>query len=273
MFNMPKHTYEEIRGLTIDFLLAAPNGQFNDLVEAVGKTLLKKHNHWPLPPGFTGVAYPGVGALLHQDDSPTILEVFWDLFRQGAVTLGRDAQQGGWPWYRLSRLGRQLAQQGLFRFHDTTAYIDMVKTYVPDISSEAVTYLEEAVASFYADCLLASSVMLGVAAESEFLRLVSTAIGSATYGTQFAEVSKPSFIRQKIIRFQKLLEPIIPALNKTATEDLETNFNAIQSLLRIARNEAGHPTAGMPTREQVYVNLQLFAPLARQFMRLRQELV
>jgi hypothetical protein len=99
-----------------------------------------------------------------------VLEVFWDLFRQGAVTLGRDAHQMGWPWYRLSRFGQHIAQQGPFRFHDARAYIHMVKNYVPDISPEAVTYLEEAVASFYADCLLASSVMLGVAAEAEFLR-------------------------------------------------------------------------------------------------------
>jgi hypothetical protein len=56
-------------------------------------------------------------------------------------------------------------------------------------------------------------------------------------------------------------------------EDLETNFQPIQSVLRIARNEAGHPSTANPQRENVYVNLQLFVPFASQMMRLRQALV
>jgi len=148
----------------------------------------------------------------------------------------------------------------------------MIRKQVPDISTDAVVYLEEAIASFYADCLLASCVMLGVAAEAEFLRLIDAATASAKYGATFAPASKPLFIRQKITKFQKILEPLIPVLPKAVTEDLETNFDMIQSVLRIARNEAGHPTAATPQREQVYVNLQLFAPLARQLMRLRSVL-
>jgi hypothetical protein len=88
--------------------------------------------------------------------------------------------------------------------------------------------------------------MPGVAAEAEFLRLIAAATGSAKYGASFAPVSKPLFIRQKIIAFQKSLEPLIPGLDKASTEDLETNFNMIQSVLRIARNDAGHPTAAVP---------------------------
>ena len=137
---------------------------------------------------------------------------------------------------------------------------------------EAVAYLEEAVASFYADCLLASTVMLGVAAEAKFLRVVDVASTSQIYGSKFATVSKPVFIAQKVIRFLGVLKPLIPALPRDATEDLDTNFLMVQSVLRIARNQAGHPTAGTPQREQVYVNLQLFAPFARQLMRLRDAL-
>jgi hypothetical protein len=272
MLNTPKHTYEEVRGIAVDVLLARQSGQFNEFFEDIGRTLLRKHNAWPPPPQLTGVGYPGVGALLHPDDTPLVLEVFWDLFRQGAITLGRDAHQPGWPGYRLTRFGHQIAQHTPFRFHDTEAYVTLVRSYVPDVSPEAVAYLEEAVAAFYADCLLASCVMLGVAAEAEFLRLVDVASKSATYAAKFSTVSKPLFIGQKITKFLAILKPLGPALPRDATEDLETNFLMIQSVLRIARNQAGHPTAGAPQREQVYVNLQLFAPFARQLMRLRAAL-
>jgi hypothetical protein len=91
--NLPKHSYEEIRGIAIDILLKRQSGQFNEFLEDIGRALLQKHGAWP--PRETGIAYRGVGALLHQDDTPLVLEVFWDLFRQGAITLGRDAQLPG----------------------------------------------------------------------------------------------------------------------------------------------------------------------------------
>jgi hypothetical protein len=140
-------------------------------------------------------------------------------------------------------------------------------------SPEALAYLDEAVAAFYADCLLASCVMVGVAAEAEFLRLIDVAAASAAHGSLFAPVQKQRFIRQKITRFQESITPIRKTLPQEAIEDLETNFSMIQSVLRIARNDAGHPTAAKLQREQVYVNLQLFIPFARQLMRLRAALM
>src|ERR1039458_2986157 len=89
---------------------------------------------------------------------------FWDLFRQGFITLGMDDNNETWPWFRLSHFGEEtLKAQSPYRFHDRNSFIGLVKDGVPDISAEALTYLDEAVASFYADCPLASCVMLGVA--------------------------------------------------------------------------------------------------------------
>jgi hypothetical protein len=112
--------------------------------------------------------------------------------------------------------------------------------------------------------------MLGVAAEAEFLRLAEIAAANPAHGSKFSAVGQRNLVRQKITKFQDCLKPLIPALPYEATEDLETNFLAIQSVLRIARNDAGHPTGATPQREQVYVYLQLFVPFARQLMRLRR---
>ena len=47
----------------------------------------------------------------------------------------------------------------------------------------------------------------------------------------------------------------------------------IQSVIGIARNESGRPPeANPPSRDHVYVYLQLFIPFARQLMRLRHAL-
>ena len=273
-WNLPQHSYEEIREVVIEVMLASSsNGvnQFQGLLEHTGRAFARMHKAPPLP---TGMAYPGADSQLHPQDSDLVLEVVWDLFRQGIITLGLNTSNPGWPWLRLSRFGKQaLKGQGPLRFHDTSGFLKILHDEVPDISPEADLYLEEAVAAFYADCLLSSCVMLGVAAEAEFLRLVDVVAGSTTHGARFAPVKKLTFIKQKITKFQELLKPIIGTLSREFTEDLDTNLNAIQSVIRIARNDAGHPSgAKPPSREQVYVSLQLFVPFARQLMRLRHEM-
>ena len=79
-----------------------------------------------------------------------------------------------------------------------------MQNWCPDLTVEASDYLEEAVAAFYADCLLASCVTLGVAAEAEFLHLIDVA-QTGKHAAQFASVTKPLFIWQRIEKFQTAL--------------------------------------------------------------------
>ena len=266
-----QHSYEELRALVIDELLAHTCRNFTDLQEKVSQAILKQNNQWP--PRETGMAYPGAVTYLHPNDSSTILEVFWDLFRQGVITLGTDVNNPGWPWFRLSRFGEIIKSQSEFRFHDTSSYIAMIKTYDPEISAAGVLYLEEAAASFYAECLLSASVMLGVAAEVEFLRVLNVATASTKWGSIFAPATKAPFIRGKIQKFQAALAPHRKTLPPELNEDLDTSLSMIQSVLRLARNEAGHPSGRpAPVREQVYINMQLFGPFSRQLAGLRKAL-
>ncbi len=265
------HSYEEIREVVVDILLKRvavqyePN-QYRHLESGVAQVFEKRRN--PDNRNF----HPDY-ARLHAFDSELIRDVFWDLFRQGFITLGMDRHNETWPWFRLSHFGEKaLLTQSPYRFHDTGSFMVMLKREVPDLSPEAAIYIDEAVAAFYAGCLLACCVMIGVAAEAEFLRLITAAIANGTHGAKFSTVNKHQTIRRKITAFQDSLRPIMSSLPQDATEDLDTNFLSIQSVLRIARNEAGHPTGATPQRESVYVYLQLFVPFARQLMRLRRAL-
>jgi hypothetical protein len=268
---VPEHSYEEIREVVVDILLgrvkvAYEPSQWGNLKSGVAEILARRENK----PGQQ--VHPGQQPL-HPYDAELIRDVFWDLFRQGFITLGMNDNNPQWPFFRLSHFAEKtLAGQSPYRFHDANSFLGLVRSEVSDITPEAITYLDEAVSALYAGCLLASCVMLGVAAESEFLRLAEIASKNATHGQKFSGVSQRHLIRQKITKFQECLKPLIPVLPYEATEDLETNSLAIQSVLRIARNDAGHPTGATLQREQVYVYLQLFVPFARQLMRLRQAL-
>lgn len=269
-----QHSYEELRGVVIDILLEREQvsyepTQYRGLETGVAEVLGRRSRPAGQPPGHASAD----SSYLDSHDAELVRDVFWDLFRQGFITLGLDRNNEKWPWFRLSYFGeRSLATQGPYRFHDTSSFINLVKTEVPDISPEAVTYIEEAIAAFYADCLLSSCVMIGVAAEIEFLRLVDVAVKNATHGPSFAAVPKPPSIRQKIVKFHACLGPLVKSLPHGAVEDLDANFSMIQSVLRTARNEAGHAVSGTPQREQVYIYMQLYVPFARQMMRLRDVL-
>jgi hypothetical protein len=268
MWNLPRHTYEEIREVVVDILLKplpdslthySPN-QRPSFVVSVGIVFAQREGRRE-------------EQRLHPHDAELMRDVFWDLFRQGFITLGVNDSNPIWPWFRLGHFGQQTLQTASpYRFHDTGSFLALVRKEVSDVSTEAVSYLDEAVAAFTLDACLRQCVMLGVAAECEFLRLIDVAIANITHGDAFKPIQRLRFIRQKITKFESTLKPLIPTLPHDAVEDLEANFNMIQSVLRIARNDAGHPTAAAPRREQVYVYLQLFVPFARQLMRLRNEL-
>jgi hypothetical protein len=264
MLESQQHTYEELREVVIDILLkretvAFPPTQWAHLSGGVAEVLRRR----------AGQPVDRRSPPLRGPDAELVRDIFWDLFRQGFITLGLDDMNSGWPFFRLSHFGEKaLSSLSPYRFHDTSPFLAVVKKEIPDISSEALAYLDEAVAAFYAGCLLASCVMLGVAAEAEFLRLVDVAI-AGRHAARFVSVQNASFIRQKITKFRTELAPLLPSLPKDAREDLEINLDSIQSVLRIARNDAGHPNAAAPNREQVYVLLQLFVPFAKQAMKLR----
>jgi hypothetical protein len=273
MWNAKQHSYEELRDVVMDVLHQGipNNNQYPVLVENVARVINRRENS-SVNLG-TGIAYQGAAEALHPSDRDKLLEIFWDLFRQGVITLGLNDNNPQWPWFRLSRFGASDAARQPFRFHDTSSYISLITKAVPDLLPAARMYLDEAVAAFYSGCFLAATVMLGVAAEAEFLRLIDVANKNAKLGTSFDRAAKERFIRAKIEAFRKGLEPHLKTLPDSVKEDLDINLNAVQSILRIARNGAGHPSgAGPPSREQVYINLQIFVPYAVQVARLRQEL-
>jgi hypothetical protein len=199
MPNPRQHTYEEIRDVVMEVLLNPLSGsitrhspgQWNHLLASVAIAFAQREDRQLDPTDAERLTSPS--------DRELVRDVFWDLFRQGIIILGMNDANPMWPWFRLSHFGQKTLQnQNPYRFHDTTSFLAIVRKEVPDISSEAVAYLDEAVAAFYAGCLLASCVMLGVAAEAEFLRLVDAATSSSTYSGTFAPVSKSQFIRGKI---------------------------------------------------------------------------
>ena len=187
-----EHSYEELREVVINVLLDARRNGVDRFEKLVDRTCVELSLQGGQGEPQSSNALPA----LHPGDAELVLEIVWDLFRQGVLTLGLDLSNPGWPWLRLSRFGECALQHGAYRFHNKVGFMKALRSETIDVSRDAVVYLREAISAFYTDCLLAACVMLGIAAESEFLRVLEAAKRSRIYGQYFSHRRWPDGSRQ-----------------------------------------------------------------------------
>ena len=277
---MQDHSYEEIRQTAIDILagreqaalrtlqlLAAPS-QYDHLSAAVAAVF-----------DYREGGRERMGAIRHtmeyrtialsSGDAERFLEVFWGLFREGIITLGSNNANRQFPWFRVTEFGRRLIRnQDPYRFHDVETYERLVKTQVPDVDEVTLVYLREAMQSFMSGSVMAASVMLGVATEHTFLKLLETIEANPSHRDTFKKASEERTILRKLNKFKNVLDQNLKLLTPEAKEDLDTNFMGIVSAIRNFRNESGHPSGKVIDREQCFVLLQLFVPCCKKVYQL-----
>jgi hypothetical protein len=266
------HSFEEIRSAALDLLAGRETAsydltQYQHLLIGVGEVFARREGK------SQERRYQGQGLFgpdgLSASDQDLFLEVFWALFREGVITLGLNDANRQFPHFRISELGRRIAshQQGYF-FHDVSSYESLVRSEVSAIDDVTVLYLKEAMQSFRAGCILASTVMLGVATEHTFLLLVETIENNAIHAPTFASVGQQRTILQKVNKFKNIMDQELRSLPSDIKEDFDTHFAGILSIIRTFRNQAGHPTGRIMDREQAYVLLQLFIPYCKKMYQL-----
>jgi hypothetical protein len=257
------HSYEELRSAVLDILAGREHttydaNQYEHLKIGVSDVLQSRKRGGRMS-----------NSQLSPHDSELFLELFWDLFRQGIITLGMNDHNREFPWFRVTSFGKKLlAGDSSYFFHDLSSYEKVITDAVPNIDDVTLTYLKEAMQAFMSGCLLSSSVMLGVATEHSFLKLMEIVDANPTHGLLFRSVSKERTILPKLNKFKKILEQNINLLPANVKEDLDTNFSGITSMIRNFRNESGHPPGKIISREQTYVLLHLFAPCCRKIYQL-----
>ncbi len=264
---------DDLREVVIEVMLDAGDAgmpSFGKLLETIALERRKWDGASPWPPRPN--SSHSLGADPEPNDPERALEVVWGLARAGTLTFGLDASSPDWPGFRCSRFGKG-ARSDANSYPSSDGPLKALLAEPSDISPDAAVYLKEAVAAFYMDCLLATCAMLSIAAEGEFLRLLGAAKNSATYGQLFSRIGDSQTIGAKISQFKQVLSSIRPQLPKPATDELDHNLETVQFIIRTTRNDSGKPSgAPPPSRDQVYLYLQLFMPFAKQALRLRREL-
>ena len=257
------HSYEEVRHVIVDILAGRENtrygmSQLAHLELGVGEVLQRRESALGENP-------------LSSQDSELIREVFWDLFRQGAVMPGLDRSNPNLPFFSVTSYGKKILEGAdPYFFYDSDTYETIIKEQVPDINETTLVYLKEAMQAFRSGCILSCSVMLGVATEHTFLTLIETIQSNAIVSKVFTNVSTQRTILEKVNKFKNILDQNMSDIPPAIKEDLDTHFASILSVIRNFRNQAGHPTGKVISREQAYVNMQIFIPYCKKIYQLRR---
>lgn len=195
-----------------------------------------------------------------------VWEALWSLVGDGLLYLDTAGQQSGtdnWRWI-LSENGKLAAEGGSWEPREPDGFIRRLRQEIPRLDPGIEMYFQEALGSFSARCFLASSVMLGVAAERSFQLMATNFSESGLPGADqmtkvLANPGKHHYAQW--IEFRKRIEPLRPSLPNGVGDNL--SFDAIADLIRVTRNEAGHPSGRQIDEDTARVHLTIAPVLLR----------
>ena len=137
-----------------------------------------------------------------------------------------------------------------------------------------MVYADEALHAYRAQCYLSTTIMLGVASESAFYQLGDSFLNWLPTGNEkenFSKILENRKLRyiQKFTEFRKRLVVHVSDIDEELTDNLTLTLDAVLELLRINRNEAGHPTGKTVNRQDAFVMLQIFPHYLKRLFQLK----
>jgi hypothetical protein len=190
-------------------------------------------------------------------------EVMWQLLTEGVLAPGFNESNLDLPFFHLTQLGRSILEsQGPNPF-DPEGYVEFVQKKVPNADATVWAYLAESLNTQRQGNLVASAVMLGIAAERVFLLLSESfrnALKDAKHKKTFAELLERFPMKPKLDWVRNKIEELQRARLNGVPDNAGLMIVAIYDLIRQQRNELGHPREQPPalTRDDVVGAIQVF---------------
>ena len=217
-------------------------------------------------------------------NAPGSIQLAAEIARYGIAekVIWADLQEAAWSLVARSLVWVNMAEMhspDLWRLHmtskgeailsDTQANPDDPMGYMkrllkgsPKTSAVVQCYLWEALNAFNHDCFLGSAVMLGVAAEASMLDAAGSYVkwaGKSADNFRKTLENRNVFYVRKLQDFQKQLATAKSGFPDDLRDSLELDITAVLQLIRLTRNDAGHPTGRKIDREDCFNHLVVYA--------------
>lgn len=195
------------------------------------------------------------------------MEAVWSLISQGLAYLDF-TQPSASNWILLpTAKGRAAISDEDINPDSPAGYMQSLSREVPSLSETVTSYVREAQSAYRAGLYRASAVMLGVASEAAVLE-VATVLGKTLQGNearkylQTIDARKTNYL-PKFDAFRKKLESKKACLPPELTDGLDLTMNSVADLLRLYRNDSGHPTGRTLNQQDCFISLQIFVRYAK----------
>lgn len=254
--NKPKQllplSYEQMRSLVLEALTTCQSGSTSEIDQKVAE-LVVKHGH--VQHDHSQFRYS-----LPRDETDRVADIYWDLLVEGIVRPGRsDGMNSGLAWFHVTDHGKSILRGLASSPYDPDGYLTGLSSSIASIDPVILTYLNESLRTFRIGCYLSSTISLGCASEKAILQLIDTLASVQPATSNFKSKTDGKHIKTQFEEMNKLLTgKYQPTMPQELRDSLDIYLNGIFTLLRIQRNDAGHPSGKTVDREEAHANLSLF---------------
>lgn len=251
---MPRIPQHAFRGVVFETLRSDFGNQWLSLVDAVAAVAANQ--------GV--VAKPAESSRrprLEPADQELLRSVVWQLVSAGIITIGANNSNPDWPFLSVTEYGRKvLAEPDPDSLpYDPEGYVERLLQRSPDLGDVVTQAVGEASRCLSRGTHWAATIMLGVASEAllrEVLADVAGAIASDERQRRFVEETSPATISRAFQRLQGVLDSVRVDLPRELEDGLDTTLSGVFGMIRLSRNEAGHPTT-VPSVDAATVHARL----------------
>jgi len=260
--------YEELRPFVLRVLKSVKETQIMSLMNSVESHMVGLGYYADKEPWY----YGGMTTehKMPREDREKVREIINELVVEGILGWGINELNPGPPHLKVTRYGEEVLQAEQPIPNDPDGYLKYLKGEIQNIDDVILLYATEALQAYRRGLMFASAVMLGVASEKAFLLLLeayANCLQDKDRRARFEERAR-GLIKRKFDEFKKDLQGLRSTLPKSLEDDLDTWIDGVFNLIRICRNDAGHPTGKKIDRRLAYANMQLFAPYCKRLYEL-----
>jgi len=254
--------YEELRPLALE-ALKLPHSRpltLSLIINAVDKIARSKGFYDDVKPWMVGIG-ASYEHYMPREDREKVRQIVWEFILQGILAIGLNENNPNFPFVSITEHGKEVLESEKISPYDPDGYLKNLKDEIPNLDPLIEMYLSESLQAYLKGLMFSSAVMLGVASEKTFLLLFeafTNALGSQPKKKRFQKLQESIRTKRKFDKLKTEIMIIRKTLPKELSEDLESQFDGIFNLIRVTRNDAGHPTGRQIKRGVQYTHLYLF---------------
>lgn len=254
--------YEELRPLTLEAIKQLSETGSLQLIDILDKTDSVARSR-----GFYVNVHPwsyGGQITKHYmpiEDREKVRQIVWEFILQGILAIGLNELNPNFPFVSITEYGKEVLESGQTLPYDPDGYLKKLKTEIPNLDPLIEMYLSESLQAYLKGLMFSSAVTLGVASEKAFLMLLeafANALTNTPRRKRFQSLQNSMRTKKKFDQLKKEIMTIRRTLPPELSDNLESQFDGIFNLIRVTRNDAGHPTGRQIERGVQYTHLQLF---------------